>query len=290
MQSRNFICAAALLSVLSPAWPAPAQAVKVTLPEKKGAVRFAVIGDSGTGARPQYDIAALMFAAHQQFPFDFVLMLGDNIYGSKSPSAFKRKFEEPYQRLLGAGVQFYASLGNHDETTERFYKPFHMDGKRFYSFKRGSAEFFALDSTYMSPEQLAWLTKSLEGSRARWKICFFHHPLYSDGRTHGPDLDLRKRIEPLLDRYGVNVVFAGHDHVYERLKPQNGIQYFVLGNSGQLRFHNLRASSEDARGFDTDRTFGLVEIAGDELFYQVIAGAGETVDSGEIPAEVHGTK
>lgn len=289
MLSRSFRPAVVLSCLLCLARLAPAQTVKITLPEKQDAVRFAVIGDSGTGGRPQYEIASLMVAAHQQFPFNFVLMLGDNIYGSKSAAAFQRKFEEPYRSLLGAGVKFYASLGNHDETVERFYKPFNMDGKRFYSFQRGGAEFFALDSNYMDREQLDWLSRALADSHARWKICFFHHPLYSAGRTHGPDRDLRKRIEPLLDRDGVNVVFAGHEHVYERLKPQNGIQYFVLGNSGQLRFHNLRPSPETARGFDTDRTFGLVEIAGDELYYQVIAAAGETVDSGEIPARGHGT-
>jgi 3',5'-cyclic AMP phosphodiesterase CpdA len=290
MRFRNSIAASALLCFLSLARLAPAQSVKVTLPQEKDAVRFAVIGDSGTGAPPQYEIASLMLAAHRQFPFDFVLMLGDNIYGSKTPADFKKKFEDPYRSLLDAGVKFYASLGNHDEINERFYKPFNMEGKRFYSFRRGNAEFFALDSNYMDREQLDWLNKSLTDSHAKWKICFFHKPLYSDGRTHGPDRDLRKHIEPLLDQYGVNVVFAGHDHVYERLKPQNGIQYFVLGNSGQLRFHNLRPSPETAVGFDTDRTFGLVEIAGDQLYYQVIAGAGETVDSGAMPAEVHGTK
>ena len=290
MQSRNFMCIAVFLCFLPVAWPAPAQAVKITLPDKKDAVRFAVIGDSGTGGRPQYEIAALMSSARKQFPFEFVLMLGDNIYGSKTPADFKRKFEDPYHSLLQANVKFYASLGNHDETVERYYKPFNMNGKLFYSFKRGNSEFFALDSSYMDREQLDWLTKSLTDSHAEWKICFFHKPLYSDGRTHGPDHDLRKRIEPLLDRNGVSVVFAGHDHVYERLKPQNGILYFVVGNSGQLRFHNLRRSPETAVGFDTDRTFALVEIAGDELYYQVIAGAGETVDSGEIPAETPSTK
>ena len=69
-------------------------------------------------------------------------MLGDNIYGGKSPADFKRKFEDPYRPLLDAGVKFYASLGNHDDTNERLYKPFNMDGKRYYSFKRGNARVF----------------------------------------------------------------------------------------------------------------------------------------------------
>lgn len=272
---RAFLLAFVLLARL-----VSTEAPELKLPLKPDSVRFAVIGDNGTGRPAQYETAAEMNAMHARFPFGFVIMLGDNIYGSHSPADFKRKFEDPYRPLLDAGVKFFASLGNHDETAERLYKPFNMDGKRYYSFKRGNAEFFALDSNYMDPEQLDWLQTQLSGSHAAWKICYFHHPLYSDARAHGPDTDLRKLLEPVLEAHGVNVVFSGHEHVYERLKPQNGIYYFVLGNSGQLRFHNLKPAAEMAKGFDTDRTFALVEIAGNQLFFQVVSRTGETVDSG----------
>lgn len=271
----------ALLGVLLGAClaiPCPAN----DLPLKPNSVRFAVIGDMGTGEKAQYEIAQQMERYREKTMFDFVLMLGDNIYGGKSVGDMKRKFEYPYQALLNAGVKFYASLGNHDDPNERFYKPFNMGEKRYYSFKRGNAEFFALDSTYMSPEQLNWLTRSLSGSSAAWKICFFHHPLYSDGRFHGPDTDLRMRLEPIFQAYGVKLVLSGHDHVYERIKPHNGIYYFVLGNSGELRTHDLRPSTDTAKGFDTDRDFMLMEIAGDQLYFQTIARSGETIDSGEI--------
>jgi len=257
-----------------------AETPELKLPVKPDSVRFAVIGDSGTGEKAQYETAAEMAAIHARYPFEFVIMLGDNIYGGKSAADFKRKFEDPYRELLDAGVKFYASLGNHDETNERLYKPFNMDGKRYYTFKRGNAEFFVLDSNYMDREQLDWLQVQLTGSHAAWKICYFHHPLYSDARAHGPDTDLRKLLEPLFQAHGVSVVFAGHEHVYERLKPQNGIYYFVLGNSGQLRFRDLRPSPETAKGCDTDRTFAVVEIAGNQLYFQVVSRTGETVDSG----------
>jgi hypothetical protein len=257
-----------------------ADAPVIKLPMKDGSVRFGVMGDSGTGEQAQYETAAEMVAAHQGFPFEFVIMLGDNIYGGKSPADFERKFEVPYKPLLDAGVKFYASLGNHDQTNERLYKPFNMDGKRYFNFKRGNAEFFVLDSNYMDRDQLDWLQAQLSGSHAAWKICYFHHPLYSHARAHGPDSDLRKLLEPVFEAHGVSVVFAGHQHVYERLKPQNGISYFVLGNSGQLRYHDLKPSPETAQGFDTDRTFGLVEIAGNQMFFQIISRTGETVDSG----------
>ncbi len=256
------------------------QAAELTLPLKPKSVRFAVIGDGGTGEKGQFEVAREMMKDHGKFPFDFVIMLGDNIYGGQRPADFKRKFEEPYQPLLDAGVKFYASLGNHDNSNQRYYKPFNMDGKRYYSYKQGNAEFLALDSNYMDPQQLDWLKKQLSGSSATWKICYFHHPLYSHGRDHGPDLDLRKLVEPIFEESGVNVVFSGHEHSYERLKPQKGISYFVLGNSGQLRIHNLRPSPDTDKSFDTDQSFALVEIAGDELYFQVISRTGETVDSG----------
>src|ERR1700722_20173750 len=129
----------------------------VKLPLKTGSVRFAIIGDSGTGEHPQIEVAQQMATFRKDFLFDFVLMMGDNIYGSKTAEDFKKKFDEPYEPLLSAGVKFYASLGNHDNPNERFYKPFNMGGQRYYTFKNGNVEFFALDSTYMDPEQLKWL-------------------------------------------------------------------------------------------------------------------------------------
>jgi 3',5'-cyclic AMP phosphodiesterase CpdA len=255
----------------------------LALPLKPKSVHFAVIGDNGTGEKPQYEVGQQMATYRDKFPFDTVIMLGDNIYGDETANDFKVKFEDPYKPLLDAGVKFFASLGNHDNPNERFYKPFNMGEKRYYNFKNGNVEFFALDSTYMDPQQLDWLQTRLAGSNAAWKICYFHHPLYSDGKYHGPDLDLRARLEPIFQKAGVKVVFSGHEHVYERLKPQKGINYFILGNSGQLRPHNLKASASMAKGFDTDQAFMLVEVAGDEFYFQTISRKGDTVDSGVIP-------
>jgi len=261
-----------------------ASGLDVRLPLLKDSVRFAVIGDSGTGDRDQYDVARKMEEYRQAVKFDFVIMLGDNIYGSHSARDFVKKFEQPYKPLLDAGVKFYASLGNHDDPNdERLYKPFNMGGQRYYAFRKGAVAFFALDSNYMDPQQLDWLDQNLKDSKGTWKICFFHHPLYNDGRHHGPDLDLRTQLLPLFQRYDVNAVFSGHEHVYQRMKPEKGIYYFVLGNSGKLMTHDFRKSDEREKGFDTDRSFMIVEIAGDKLYFQTISRTGETVDSGELP-------
>ena len=258
----------------------------LTLPLESKSVRFAVIGDSGTGDAPQYEVAAEMEAYRKAAGFDFVVMLGDNIYGGHSARDFERKFEQPYKPLLDAGVKFYASLGNHDDPNqERLYKPFNMNGERYYAFKKGNVAFFALDSTYMDPKQLEWLEKELRNSNADWKLCFFHHPLYSDGKFHGPDTNLRSQLTPLFLKYGVNVVLSGHEHVYERIKPERGIYYFVLGNSGQLRVHNLRPSSEMQTGLDTDQGFMLIEISRDKLYFQTISRTGNTVDASVLPRQ-----
>lgn len=247
-------------------------------------VRFAVIGDSGTGGREQYDVAREMEAYHAKMNFDFVIMLGDNIYGSHTPKDFVQKFELPYQPLLNSGIKFYASLGNHDNPDdERSYKPFNMGGRRYYSFEKSDVAFFALDSNDMDSTQLTWLEQSLRDSHARWKICFFHHPLYSNGKTHGPDTRLRAQLEPLFEHYGVNAVFSGHEHVYERLAPKHDIYYFILGNSAKLMAHDFRKSKEMTQGFDTDRSFMVVEITVDNLYFQTISRTGAIIDSGACP-------
>jgi hypothetical protein len=256
------------------------------LPLIPKSVRFAVIGDNGTGGKEQYEVAQQMEKFRQTTGFDFVLMNGDDIYGGKSPSGVKKKFELPYATLLAAGVKFYATLGNHDDVNERFYKPFNMNERRYYSFKNGNMEFFALDSTYMDAAQVDWLKTQLGQSSAAWKVCFFHHPFYSDGKFHGPDLDLRAQLEPIFQKFNVNVVFTGHEHFYERLTPQNGIYYFIEGSSGELRTHNVKQSPTVGKAFDTDRAFMVVETAGDQMYFEAISRTGEIVDSGKLDRQV----
>jgi 3',5'-cyclic AMP phosphodiesterase CpdA len=260
---------------------APA-AIQVTPPREKDSVRFAIIGDTGTGTSSQYQIAERMTAARQLFPFEFVIMLGDNIYGSERPQDFANKFEKPYKALLDAKVPFYAALGNHDDPTQRYYKPFNMNGERFYTFTKGSARFFALDSNYMDQAQLKWLESELSKATDRWKIAYFHHPLYSSGEKHGSEVDLRTQVEPLFIKHGVDVVFAGHEHFYERIKPQNGIYYFIEGGSAKLRKGDIQRGALTAAGFDTDFTFMLAELGKDAMQFQVLSRNGKPVDAGSL--------
>jgi predicted MPP superfamily phosphohydrolase len=265
----------------TPAAQNAARAVE-TLPARPDSLKFAVLGDNGTGAKPQYDVGQQMVAARTTFPFDMVLMLGDNMYGRQDPQDFVTKFERPYAALLQAGVLFYASLGNHDNQDNRFYKRFNMGGERYFTFVKKNVRFFVLDSNQLDPKQRAWLDEALQRSDDQWRICYFHHPIYSDGGRHGSDVSLRVALEPLLVKYRVNVVFSGHDHIYERLKPQKGITYFVSGSGGQLRRGDVRPSGLTAAYYDQDQSFMLVEVAGDDLFFEAVARSGAKVDSGVI--------
>jgi hypothetical protein len=279
-----------LLLTAPAAQPQSAQAPASVLPNANGSVKFLVIGDSGTGGSAQYQLAERMVQAHARFPFEFAIMLGDNLYGGEDPSDYVSKFERPYKPLLDAGVKFYASLGNHDEPAQRFYKPFNMDGQRYYKFSKGDVDFFVLDSTYMAPAQVEWLRKELEGSGAKWKISYMHHPIYSSGQRHGSEMDLRALVEPLFLQHGVDVVFAGHEHFYERLQPQRGIHYITQGGAAKLRRGNIRDNSAmTAKGFDTDNSFTLIEIEGDRMFFETISRRGAVVDSGVIPRRATAT-
>jgi predicted MPP superfamily phosphohydrolase len=280
-----------LVVTAAPAGPAAVEepqasaAQAVTLPNQSSSLKFAVLGDFGTGERPEYELAAQMATLLAGFKLELVVLVGDNLYGAERPQDFTRKFEAPYKPLLDAGVKFYASLGNHDARTQRDYKTFNMGGKLYYSFKapKEKVRFFMLDSTYPVPEQIDWLDQELKASSDDWKIVVFHHPLYSSGGRHGSDLKLRETLEPLFVKYNVSVVLNGHDHFYERIKPQQGIVYFVVGSGGQLAVGDIDKNSNiTAKGFDTDQAFMAVEIAGDKMYFNAISRQGQVVDSGII--------
>lgn len=251
--------------------------------------RFAVIGDFGTGEDDQRAIGAQMLGAHNQSPLEMALTVGDNIYPNGGARYFVKHFEEPFGGLLKERIKFYAALGNHDVEQGRKdqcnYPHFNMGGSCYYSISRGNGlvDFFMLDSTDFDSGQITWLENALRGSRALWKIAALHHPIYSSAKKHGSEMSLRKVLEPLLVRHRVQVVFAGHDHVYERTKPQQGIQHFVTGAGGKSRRGDIDLKSEfRAASFDQDNSFMLVEVDENEMSFKSISEKGDVVDSGVI--------
>src|SRR5436305_2152067 len=251
--------------------------------------RFVVMGDFGTGGSDELAIARKMAELHQQSPLDFVLSAGDNIYPNGAGHLFARNFEQPFADLLRQEVKFYTVLGNHDVEAGRrdqmHYPLFNMNGANYYMMGRGNGlvDFFMLDSTDFDNQQTNWLENQLAQSKALWKVAVFHHPIFSSGKKHGSDVRLRQRIEPLLKKHSVQVVFSGHDHVYERVKPQDGIQYFVSGGAGKVRRGDIRADSAiSAASYDDDNHFMLIELDEKEIAFKAISKDGAVVDNGVI--------
>ncbi len=258
---------------------------------KKPSIIFAVMGDTGSGDEAQKAVAQQMVKQRLIKPFEFVIMLGDNIYEKGEAEKIGTHFEEPYKDLLTAGVKFYASLGNHDIIKglefQTNYKNFNMGGRRYYNFTKTVQnndekllEFFALDSNEVDDEQIAWLEASLKASKAKWKVAFCHHSIYSSAKMHRPYVKLRALLEPLYVKYGVDAVFSGHSHCYERVKPQKGVHYFTEGASGEIKKRTLnRKSPLFAAGEDMVNSFLIVQVNENEMKVEAIAADGRLIDS-----------
>jgi tartrate-resistant acid phosphatase type 5 len=203
-------------------------------------VRVLAFGDFGSGDPEQREVARAIGRLHQQRPIDFGLTLGDNVYpkGMRSPTDPRARelWNDVYDAL---GITFYASLGNHDWASSDspaaevlFTRPgstWQMPATH-YTFRAGPAQFFALDTTALSAEQLAWLARELDRSPARWKIVYGHHPIRSAGK-HGDSQDLVERLLPVLANRA-DLYLAGHDHDMQQLETERGVALFVVGGGG----------------------------------------------------------
>jgi hypothetical protein len=249
------------------------------MPDTRGAMTFGLMGDSGSGDLPQQQVSQAMltyFTTARRFPF--VLMLGDNLYHDD----YEGEFLEPYKPLLERGVKFYATLGNHDRDSQQHFRPFNMGDTDHYSFDQGNARFVALNSNHPNdPAQMKWFDGVFASAGDKWRIVFFHHPLYSSGihGAEGRDV-IRPAFEESLVRNNVNVAFAGHEHLYERVRPQRGIHHFVSGGGGR-NLYKVKPSEFDEVAA-TEHHFMIVQIAGDTLLFEAITHSQKVLDCGAI--------
>jgi 3',5'-cyclic AMP phosphodiesterase CpdA len=258
-------------------------------------VRFAAIGDNGSGGRQAMAVAGRMVETYKEHPFGLVAHLGDICYYGNFEDRYEDVFREPMGPLLDADVGFELAIGNHDEALrhsdegiEEIEAELRLLGtpSRYYTTTHGPVDFFYLDSSVpgvFGPEsstQWEWLDDTLAASTNQWKVAALHHPLYSSGR-HGSTVGARERLEPILRRHHVDLVLAGHDHDYERTHPQDGITYVVSGagckttSVGRSRFTAAAASILQ---------FLLVDVEGDRLTASCVAVDGAIVDRFELRA------
>lgn len=203
-------------------------------------LRFVSLADTGTGAKSQYAVAKAMTRYQSQNEFNLAILAGDNIYNNGEIEKINAVFERPYQPLLKQGVKFHACLGNHDIRTDNgdpqvSYQGFNMQG-RYYTFRRNSVQFFALDTNHNADwkNQLIWLDQELSRTDAPWKIVFGHHQIYSSG-NYGVNQPLIKVLTPIFKKHGVQLYINGHDHNYERTRTINGTTYLICGAGAGVR-------------------------------------------------------
>jgi hypothetical protein len=266
---------AAVQDTTKPQPPSHDQVLPV--PDLPGGIVFAALGDSGSGNSSQYQVAdAMLRYFTNSRRFSFVLMLGDNLYHDD----YTNEFLTPYKELLDRGVMFYAALGNHDRELQRHFKPFNMNDRQYYAFNKGNARFVVLDSNQPTdPVQMKWLEAAYGDTGNKWRIAYFHHPLYSSGEHAEQSRDvIRPALEPALVRNKVDVAFAGHEHLYERIAAQQNVRYFVSGGGGRSLYSIQRSPFDEAAV--SAHHFMILALAGDQLFFEAVTPQGRMLDCG----------
>lgn len=256
------------------------------LPGQK--VAFVALGDTGSGAKQQFDVANQMTVWHKAHPFSAVVVLGDIIYPAGDVKAFgESRYKKPYQPLMSKGVPFWAILGNHDvllskaETQVKFYGM----PARYYAKTLGNpalVSVFALDTNTFSQDaqQIAWLEKTLSDSKSQWKIVAGHHPMVSSGE-HGNDGELkrlREKLMPILTKYQVPLYLAGHDHGYERFEPNGGVTQIISGGGGAY-LREFKAAKPGSKIRLKAFHFLSLEATPEQLNIQAIDRDGKLIDT-----------
>ncbi len=245
-------------------------------------LRFAIIGDSGSGCPAQFDVGRLL---HRSAP-DFVLHVGDVVYSRPTPDRIRARHFWPFRNVIDR-TPLYPAWGNHD-VRPRYYELIKraLRAPDFYAFRRRGCLFVCLNSVLPigeDSEQLRWFEQELQASQDRWKFVAVHNPPYASRQSIGaPDLSALLR---LFDAYEVDMVFSGDAHFYERTVPirggkqdNRGTVYITTGGGGgelyPLMDQPLRAAGESVHHAV------FVEIVDDRLELEAVkAESSMTFDS-----------
>jgi 3',5'-cyclic AMP phosphodiesterase CpdA len=273
-----------------------------SLPREKPLLRFGVLADTGTGSMKQYAVGRALLQHHRERPISMVLLAGDNIYTNGEFSKIKEAFTLPYKELIDSGVKFYACLGNHDvrgdvcgtDRGERCaatstveirneqvnHQPFNMGGQRYYTFSTETNS-LANPTSPTRAKQLQWLDEELGKSKAKTKIVFGHHPIYSVG-NYGNNGVLIQDVEPILIKHKVKLWVDGHDHNYQRTHSIKGVTYLVAGGGGAGLYPIVSPQESFLAYAQSIHSCATVDVYADRLYISGINSKGEVIDRGMV--------
>jgi hypothetical protein len=273
-----------------------------------GDLEFLVLGDGGSGSLAQYRVAEAM----RRFPADFVLHTGDVVYPKFLPGLADTRCFSVYRDQMRT-TPFFFAYGNHDlgyglevdirPFQEAFYLPTNTatGSEEFYSFDHGDAHvavlfapFFYQYTMTAGDRQHTWLADDLARSTKPWKIVVAHMPLLSSG-PHGRDdhnrngvpdsHDLMRLVLPLASAHGVQVIFAGHDHAYERFCPTNGVHLVTTAGGGALLYGASLLDPASSQ-FHLQYHFVQVRIVGETMTLRAIDDAARVFDEFTIQRQI----
>lgn len=263
---------------------------------------FVVFGDSGDASQTQYALARQI----EQVDPDFLVHTGDLVYPRGARAAYRRAFFEPYRRLIRQ-VAFWPVPGNHDVAKPDFGAPFRevfelpangpeqVTPEHAYWFDYADARFVMIDSNLSEQvlaEQVApWLVATFAGFPGRWRFVVLHHPPYTVG-AHKPSQSVRRALVPAFESAGVDIVFSGHDHMYQRTTPmrrgrraERGVVYIVTG-AGGARLYEAQPREQwpdyMARVYTGQHSYTHIRIAGPKLELEQVTLDGQVIDTWSV--------
>jgi len=270
-----------------------AEIIRSSSPES---IRFAVVGDYGTGDEKEASVARMVAKWEPQL----ILTAGDNNYPvgasytiDANIGAFYSDYIHPYKGAYGEGAtenRFFPALGNHDwmlGNIQPHYDYFQLPGnERYYAVERGPVAFFVVDSDPHEPDgidsesiQARWLKVVMAASKAPFRVVIMHHPPFSSGR-HGS----QKTMQWPYKEWGADLVIAGHDHTYERIEI-DGLVYLVNGLGGRppYRFRTPIAGSKVR--FNDENGAMLVESTAEVMTIRFLTVSNVEIDRFQIQAQ-----
>ena len=265
--------------------------------------RVWILGDSGTADSNAESVRDAFYKFNRGSTTDMMIMLGDNAYDNGADSDYQKAFFNVFAPSLYS-TPVWSTIGNHDASIDSgsaYFDIFTLpsDGKTggvpsgteaYYSFNYANIHFVCLDSEVSdrSPTgaMYSWLMTDLVANTQDWTVVFFHHPPYSKG-THNSDVinsamsDMRENFTAIFEMYGVDLVFTGHSHNYERSFP-------VLGHRGtsDTFLPGMKTDSGNGRK-DGDGAYSKLYNSNDSGIIYTVAGSAGKARSAPLDHPVH---